>query len=728
MRRWGAIACALWCLIAAAVIVVRVQAGRAIDTDIQSLLPQSALEPVIRAAMSQASNVASSRLEVLVAAETPERAAEAAAALERELTATGFFVVDSAGGADIGRWVHANRNALICETDPEDFDGARARAQALAMLYAPAAPISGEMLTHDPFLRTPILAQCLLPRGAAGAPANAVLLSGQLTQSAFRLDVQDVVTAAYDAWRASWPDVAPARAGALFYAAESAQKMRGEVSLIGGVSVVFVIAVLLIPFRRFSALIWTLAVTAAGALGSLGMALLVFPSVHMLVFVFGSALIGVTSDYALHCLGTGPATHWAAPRERVRRVFRPLLVCAGSTSLGFASLGLFGVALFNQVAVFAIAGVLTAWWFTISILPLVDRAPKNAALLASWWEKLDTHIAGVRWPRWATGASLAGLALICVVAALRFHFVDDVRAFQPLSPVLRAEEESVRAASGFSGSPRFLLSHGASMDEARQHEEAALAAIPEDERAAILSGARLDPSATRRAENARVLRERLYAPYLEPWNAMLGIEPEPFARIEAQPPALLSALSGHAGGQAFAIAPLGAARIDAAPSVANVVLVDPTERYSAAFASFRTYAAFAFVLAFAVCAAAIAALYRSPRALAILIGPAIGSIMAVAAPAALGMPASFFSICALFVVIGAGVDYSVFRYEAALGGEGGARLPVFLSMLTTIACMGLLALSSAYPVRVFGVSVAAGVTASYAFSFFAAHLARGRAA
>ena len=118
---------------------------------------------------------------------------------------------------------------------------------------------------------------------------------------------------AFNAWRARWPDVEVARAGAVFFAENGASQARNEIGLIGGVSAIAILALLFVCFRRPEAIFGTLAVTAAGAAGSLAAALLVFPSVHVLVFVFGSALIGVTSDYALHYLATGPQTGWAPP-------------------------------------------------------------------------------------------------------------------------------------------------------------------------------------------------------------------------------------------------------------------------------------------------------------------------------------------------------------------------------------------------------------------------------
>ncbi len=726
MARWGGILCAAWCLIALAVIGVRVSTGRAFDTDIQSLLPANALDPVLDAAMSSASTAAASRIFILVTAKDSARAAQAGAALNRALTGTGVYVPDSNEGEALARWLYANRNALVCEASAQAFDGAAAARGSLALLFAPIAPVSADLLRHDPFLRTLALGQCLAPPGKPIGEGS-VLLSGRLTRSAFRLDVQDQVLGGYQAWRAAWPDVRAARVGAVFHAAFGASQAKSETTVLGIFSLVLVLLALFVVFRRPLAVLATLAVTAAGAIGSLSAALLVFPSVHVMVFLFGSALIGVTSDYALHYLATGPQSGWAPSTERVRQVFRPLLVCMCTTALGFASLALFDVPLFQQVAVFAVAGVFTAWAFTVTLLPLMDPKPRNSARLSQWWDRLEAPFARLRWTR--ARAIIVGLltAAVCAAGLARYRPLDDVRQFQQGSPALKVEESQVRAATNYVPSPSFLLSFAATPDGARAHEEAVLAALPAKLRADVFAASRWDPSQARRAANTAALLQRLYGPYLAERAALLGIDTDPFAvAAEADPPRFVSDLTGNAAGRAYLIAPLGPEAAKARPQGPGALFVDPAARYSQAFAGYRAVVGFAIVLAFAFCALVVLALYRSWRALTILAGPALGVVLAVAVPALFGLPASIFSLAALFVVIGAGIDHSVFQYEAAQTRGARIDLAVFLDAGTTIASMGLLGLSQAYPVQAFGVSVAVGVVAAYGFSAFAAHLGSRR--
>jgi len=309
---------------------------------------------------------------------------------------------------------------------------------------------------------------------------------------------------------------------------------------------------------------------------------------------------------------------------------------------------------------------------------------------------------------------------------LRFSVLDDVRQFQPRSATLAAEEALVREGLGFSASPVFLLSHGASADEARENEEGVLARWPQAAARDALAVSRFDPSAARRAENEAIIARDLYGPHRAARVAALGVTPAaPIVGEErSQRPSMLAPLEGQALGRHYLVAPLGPGAAAQPVESRGALLIDPAARYSAAFARFRGLAGWAVAAAFGACALLVLALYRRWRALSVLAAPAAGVLIGLGLPAVLGMPISFFSIAALFVVIGAGVDHSVFLFEAAETDGQSKELVVFLAALTTILSMGLLGLSGTYPVASFGVVVAAGVTAAYVTSFVPARVRR----
>jgi len=707
------------------------QAPSPIDTDIQSMLPDSAKDPVLRAAMLRAGEAASGRIAFLVAGSNPDDAAAAGAALHEALDETNIFVADATDAEATGRWLFANRNALLCETDPARFDDAAAihtARSAVASLYSPVAPVSGAMLASDPFLLTMRLSQCLAPE-AQGVPTDATLISGRLTASAFRLDTQDKIQALVKAWRADWSPkgVTLQRAGAVFHAAAAADGAKSEVALIGGIGGLGVIVLFWLAYRRFTSVLIAIASVYVGLVGGLAAALLVFPSVHVMVFVFGATLIGVVSDYAVHFLATGPATRWTGAKQRLSLVGRPITVSMITTALSFAAMALFNAPLFAQVAVFAAAGLVTAWAFVLGVLPLIDTTPRNADALAAYWTRLENLRARFVVPPFLSAACAIVIAGAAVWGALHVTFLDDPRAFQPKQVVLLKEERAIRAVGENTFAPAFLLSEGATPDSARAVEEAALARIDHSD---ILATSRFDPSVARRADNAARIEATLLTQRLPAQIEAMGLDANAVDARRVSPaeaPAWMAAWRGEAGGRHFLVAPILGEATPTGALPAGARIITPAEHYASTFRAYRGFATVALLAAIVAAALILLAVYRRLAALAILVAPLAGVAAGLAIPAAFGEPISFFSLVAALVLLGVGVDYSAFQWEAGRGGEDEDRwtavaLPI--DAATTALSMGLLMFSATQPLRNFGLTIAIGVAAALIFSYVPRVVAR----
>ncbi len=734
--RAGALLCWLWLAVCTAYLGYRFSAKLPIDSDIQSMLPSGGADPVERAAMVQAGAAASGHIVFLVTGPISEVAGAAIDDLKSRLDATGLFAADTAEAGPTAAFVFANRNQLLCASRPEAFTPESARQierRALAEVYSPTGAVAGDLLQRDPFLLTIRLAECLAPTSAARLEPTQRVLSGRLAASAFRIDAQDAIVGAVEGWRAAWSSkgVTVARAGAVFHAASAADRVKREVTLIGAIGGVGVIAIFLLAFLRASSTLWGVVLVYVGLAPGLAATMLVFGDIHMLVLVFAAMLIGVVSDYAVHTLATGPATTWAPTKERMHLVGRPITVSMATTALGFLALGIFGVRMFQQVAVLSAVGVASAWAFVLLVLIPIDRKPKHAGFYARWWSRLERARAAVAIPASIVWGSMLALAALSVWGAFHVRYLDDVRQFQPRSAQLQAEEDQIRAVGLGGSSVAFVLSRGATLDEARMAEEAALAQAPAE--AVILASTRIDPSEARRRANAAVLKERLYAPLLAEHAAAIGLEPDE-AEIFQPPPAdikrpdWLAELSGEANGGHYLVAPVLEGHGWTGPTSPGSVLIEPAERYSVAFRHYRGAAMLALGLAFIFASASVFAIYRRPAALTILIPPVLAAAAALLVQSALGFPLTFFSFAAALVMVGVGIDYAAFQWEAGESQDSWTATAVFIDAVTTLLSMGLLSLSETYPVRSFGLTVSIGIVAALCLSHIARVAAQKRGA
>jgi predicted exporter len=121
-----------------------------------------------------------------------------------------------------------------------------------------------------------------------------------------------------------------------------------------------------------------------------------------------------------------------------------------------------------------------------------------------------------------------------------------------------------------------------------------------------------------------------------------------------------------------------------------------------------------FMAAYIIVSIIIFCVYPRKDSLKICAIPLFLSSAALAALAANRIPLGFFSVAALVLVFGLGLDY-IFYMTGGKGGAGGrlTLLGVVLSFLTTLLSFGALVLSSFMPVHIFGLTVSAGLGAAF---------------
>jgi predicted exporter len=220
-----------------------------------------------------------------------------------------------------------------------------------------------------------------------------------------------------------------------------------------------------------------------------------------------------------------------------------------------------------------------------------------------------------------------------------------------------------------------------------------------------------------------ILRDRLLDPYLPmlvgQLNANSGDAYKGSALSEPALPRLISSLRGQTKEIYWSIVPL-AISVAEVPSTLGKgpfwTLVDPADAYSRLLAQYRLIATFGLAGGALTTGLILLVIYRQFSALWILLPTMLAMISTPSILALLGLPYSFFSAMGLFLVIGAGVDYSIFQWEH--GGSRGrwTRLGITLAALMTCTSLGLLGFSSVLPVASFGVTVALGIFLSLILS------------
>jgi predicted exporter len=90
-------------------------------------------------------------------------------------------------------------------------------------------------------------------------------------------------------------------------------------------------------------------------------------------------------------------------------------------------------------------------------------------------------------------------------------------------------------------------------------------------------------------------------------------------------------------------------------------------------------------------------------------------VVALAGAGWLGLPLNLFSTVALWLVVGMGVDYSIFFREAGDDART-TTIGVLVDSITTLLSFGLLALSATPALRSFGTVLSIGLASAFVFA------------
>jgi predicted exporter len=769
----------LLALLALVYVLARFQHGSPLQTNVLALVPATEVNPVAEHAVDVLAQAGGERALFLLEQRDPQTATRAAAWFGAQLRGSGAFgpVLAEVPPFDLG-----NLSAVYLPyryqllTPPDRIalaggGGAEAWQALLAgRLYAPFDSGPLVSLADDPFgwlshwlAGLPFNALKLEPEGgflvAHSGQNTAVMVSAALPGSAYDSSTQRAVAAAVAhaevGLRQYFPGVRLLRTGGVFYAEQARRSAEHDVNLIGTASLLGIIVLMLWVFRSLRLLLLGLLSTAVGIVFALAVTLALFGQLHLLTLVFGASLIGEAVDYSIQyfVLYQSAGSDWQ-PRAGMRRV-RPALTVALATSLvGYAMLGCVPFPALRQIACFAITGIGTAYLTAILVLPACLRRPP-----ASRPRLFDHALRGLHAWHKLLGRREARLALLVLALAavpgwLRLTSNDDVHLLIHLDPSLTAQEQQIRQAVGLSSSSQFFLVQGRDPEHVLQHEAALSVRLGTLAAAGQLSSwqalsAFVPPAVQQQADHALLARTVFADPAvlsaafdhagfrqavahtylngfaqplriltLDTWLASPLAQPFKFLWLgrnpdQAQPETAYASLVVPGDGASLT------ALQDAARGLDGVTLVDKPGSVSALFGEYRKLNNVWLLGALLMVTLLLLWRYGRRGGLAVMLPlvMAVGATLAILGY--LGSALTLFHGLALMLVLGVGVNYSIFLREAYLRGDedlGAVFTGVLLSAATALLSFGMLGLSSMPALSDFGMTLALGIAIAVALA------------
>ncbi|OZS42996.1 MMPL family transporter [Photobacterium sanguinicancri] len=727
------------------------QRSNPIETNILALLPENRQDPIAQQAFDHVANSMSNKVIFLIGSNDADKMLAAADAFDSALQTSPLF-------AEITAKVPVNTQQAWGELYfPNRFQLLTAEQQTrltqhpeqqtqfvIQSLYNPFSGVTGQELASDPFLLFRDYLSQLTKQTGNFSLNNGylttkyqgkqyVLISADLADSpySYRLQQQlpellNIEQGIRDAF-----NVELLHTGVVFYAEHGTESAKSEISTIGVGSLAGVILLLLLVYRSPLPLALALLSIGCGLLAAFVGTVAIFGKVHLFSLVFGASLIGVSIDYAFHFLTDRLAAgeRWNA-NKGLKQIFTAITLGLITSLIGYLGMliapfpGLQQLSLFSAIGLIAAYATVVCWYPVLAAKPSQSRplplTQTMHAWLALWQQPLF---------RKCMPAALLSLAL---VGLYHVEYNDDIRQLQALPQDLKQQEDTIKAITGLSSSQQMLVVTANDQQQLLQNLESVSGTLTKFKQQGVLKGfqsiSQYLPSENTQQQNYDLIKQL----YQQQATALAQALPtagqatfdhdfspltvEQFIHSPVSEPLRFLWLGKLTDQQQAAIIMLSDVSdigpiVDFAEHSNTVSYLNKADEVSSLFGEYRVRVTELLIAASLVIMGVLWWRYGFTRAVRLMLPPVIAGIVGIGVTSLTGVPLNLFNLLALILILGIGIDYTLFFAEQHQADA--TLLSITLSAMTTLLSFGLLALSQTQAIHSFGITVLTGIMVAW---------------
>ncbi|HGH4655251.1 TPA: MMPL family transporter [Enterobacter cloacae] len=653
--------------------------------------------------------------------------------------------MDAAGQQAWGEFFWQHRNGMI---DPATRarlqNGGEAQAQwVLSQLYSAFSGVSGKELQNDPLM---------LMRGAQLALAQNgqklrlmdgwlvtqddagnywYLLHGELAGSSFDMQQTHRLVTTLNALQATlkthYPQAQLLSRGTVFYSDYASQQARRDISTLGAATLLGVLLLIVATFRSLRPLLLCAISIGIGALAGTAATLLFFGELHLMTLVMSMSIIGISADYTLYYL-TERLVHGGenSPWQSLDKVRNALLLALLTTVVAYLIMMLAPFPGIRQMALFAAVGLSAScltviFWHPWLCRGLPVRPVPASRAMSRWltaWRRNKTLAVGL--PVTLALLSAAGIATLKVD--------DDIAQLQALPKTILAQEKTITALTGQRVDQKWFVVYGTSAQQTLERLEAFTPALAQAQKAGELASWRTLPlnSMKRQKSDLALLHHAAPAVMNVLHSAGLNTVSPDLTPMPVSVDAWLASPASEGwrllwltlpGGESGVLVPVDGVKNSTALSERaaqheGVVWIDRKASFDSLFALYRTLLTGLLCVALAAiaCGAIIRLGWR--QGLISLVPSVLSLSCGLAALAVAGHSVNLFSLLALVLVLGIGINYTLF-FSNPRGTPLTSMLAITLAMMTTLLTLGMLVFSATQAISSFGIVLVSGIFTAF---------------
>ena len=458
-----------------------------------------------------------------------------------------------------------------------------------------------------------------------------------------------------------------------------------EVNIICVLSFLFIIGICYFYFGNLKLLFPIALGLGAGILSGYLVCSIVFSSIHVLTFVFSTTLIGICIDYMLHYF----------IEKDLDKIFKSLTVSMLTTVSAFAVLLFSGVELLKQISIFTMTGLFTVYSAVVLFCPFVkiETSRKNISFqIPDKFKKIFAIF----------------VILVSVAGMFFLKFNDDIRNLYVPSKKLMSAEKLFASVTGGNRKTSFAVVSGKNIQDILEKEEAISKNLNSNDYQAL---SKFVPSIKQQKMNFE-LRKSLYKSKLNAYAEFLS------------PKEKLRLLSERQGNDFLEYMPVFSEFLLSDnrslmvlydinnPKIitdSGAEYVDVTRDITQKIRNCRISCVRMLLPIFVILFALLALIYKPKTAIKITVPSVFAALFAISLVSITGQEINLFHILAIFLIVGFGLDYSVFRAS----GIKSSSDAVLLSCLTSVFSFLLLAFTGFKLISSLGFILSTGLTISY---------------
>lgn len=722
-----------------------------LQTDVLALLPENQQDPVAQQAFGQIAANISNKVVFLFSGEDKQKLLDGVKAFSEKLLQTGLFSQFSAQLSEQdqqawGKLYFPYRAQLLNDTQIARLKNAPQSqvTKVQQQLYSPFAGVSGSELKNDPFL---LFREFISTQGSSSnftldqgylsteyQGKEYIILHANLLQSPYNMQLQGNLNnlSKLESDIKTRFDVQIAHTGTLFYAAYGAQSAKDEISTIGIGSIAGIILLILLVYRSVLPLALALLSIGCGLLVAFVVTVAVFGKVHLFSLVFGASLIGVSIDYAFHYLTERLVTkdNWQ-PDVALKHIFNAITLGLITSLIGYLGLLIAPFPGLQQLSLFSVVGLLAAYLSVVCWYPFLTKTASTAAIpklvFLSRWLSL-----------WQSPKLRLYLPLILLIFSFigfsTLRFDDDIRQLQALPESLKTQEAQIKTVSGVGQSQQLLLVRADSEQALLTRLEETGEQLKRWEKEQVLSGyqsiAQYVPSEKTQKENFKLVaslyqKQAALLTYKLHFSTPIRFDSQ-FKLLTVQD-FLSSSASQSLGflwlkeikGVHSAVILLNQVkdpnRVKAFIDLHDdLTYLDKADQVSHVFKKYRVQISKLLIAAYALISLLLIWRYGLKLGIVVISPPVIAACVALAVTGVAGIPITIFNLLALILILGIGIDYTLFFAEQKnTQAAKHTLLAITLSAITTVLSFGLLSLSETQAIHGFGVTLLSGIIVAW---------------